>query len=379
MTAIIWIDWYSYHVSRFRALTEHDSLRGNVTGIELVGGCGVHQGLKFRSEDREGLPIVSLLPAADWQSAGRFRMARAVWSKLSRLNPSAVFVPGIYTVPGFAAALWARLHGKRSILMSETTESDYQRVRWREIAKTLLTRAMFDSGIAGGHPHARYLLKLGIPAPRLARCYDVVDNQFFDEGTRALRQQPNKRSVLNLPEDYFLYVGRLSPEKNLTTLIDGFAEYCKRGGAWSLVLVGDGAERASLENRCVELGVRESVHFAGLKPTHETVPYYAFAGCFVLPSLREPWGLVVNEAMASHLPVLVSGRCGCAEDLVENGGNGHLFDPRSSSDLADRMLQLSSASAANRNQMGERSWEIIQKYSLRTWADEVARLVGDAA
>ena len=112
MTAVIWIDWYSYHISRFRALTEHESLRKNVTGIELVGGCGVHAGLHFRDGERAGLPILSLFPEADWQKTKQTTMAWALWRKLGQLNPSSVLVPGWYTMPAVAAALWARLHGR---------------------------------------------------------------------------------------------------------------------------------------------------------------------------------------------------------------------------------------------------------------------------
>ena len=81
MTAVIWIDWYAYHLSRFRALTEHSELKGKVAGIELVGGCGVHTGLKFRDNDRSGLPICSLLPQEDWAEAGQWRLARILWTQ----------------------------------------------------------------------------------------------------------------------------------------------------------------------------------------------------------------------------------------------------------------------------------------------------------
>ena len=121
MTTVIWIDWYSYHVSRFRALFEHQSFKGQVTGIELIGGCGVHAGLKFREDDRAGLPIESLFPTADWESTGQMELAGAVWRKLQEIQPSAVLVPGYYNAPALAAAIWARLHRKRSVLMSETT------------------------------------------------------------------------------------------------------------------------------------------------------------------------------------------------------------------------------------------------------------------
>jgi len=79
----------------------------------------------------------------------------------------------------------------------------------------------------------------------------------------------------------------------------------------------------------------------GFKQYHELPEYYARAGAFVHASTTEQWGLVVNEAMASGLPVIVSNRCGCAADLVQEGVNGFTFDPTNVAQLADLMLTIS--------------------------------------
>jgi glycosyltransferase involved in cell wall biosynthesis len=375
VTTVIWIDWYSYHISRFRALCEHEQLKRKVTGIELVGGCGVHAGLKFRDGDRAGLPITSLFPEADWKSVGQMRLSSAVWRKLNELDPSSVLVPGWYTIPGIAAALWAKLHGRRTILMSETTYGDHKRVWWKEVPKRVLVRSLFDCGIAGGKPQEQYLSQLGFAPSQIACFYDVVDNNFYRDAVDQIRQLPEVRRARGLPEKYFLYVGRLAREKNIEVLINAFAAYLRLGGTWSLVLVGDGPERERLEKQCKVLGIADRIEFAGLKTTKETLPYYAFAGCFVLASMREPWGLVVNEAMASGLPVIVSERCGCAEDLIEPAGNGYLFDPANEGELTGRLMTVSSLTQSERQAMSRRSREIIAGYSPQDWAAEVARIV----
>ena len=375
MTTVIWIDWYAYHISRFRALFEHQRLGKRVVGIELVGGCGVHAGFQFRNSDRAGLPIVSLFPQADWNRTGQLKLAWAVWRKLNELRPSSVLTPGWYTMPALTAAAWAKIHGKRSILMSETTEEDHRRVWWKELLKRLLLRLLFDSAIAGGKPHVRYLSRLGFAAEKIATCYDVVDNNFYQEAAERARSHPGVERNPALQGDYFLYVGRLAPEKNIAGCLRAFAQYRQQGGRWSLVLVGDGPLRAELEKQCDNLKIREYVVFAGLKSASEITLYYAFAGCFVLPSVREPWGLVVNEAMASGLPVLVSNRCGCVEDLVKPGENGYLFDPSQEATLPPCMLEISSLDPTIRREMGRRSQEIVANYSLSHWAGEIARLV----
>jgi glycosyltransferase involved in cell wall biosynthesis len=96
----------------------------------------------------------------------------------------------------------------------------------------------------------------------------------------------------------------------------------------------------------------------------------------VLPSLREPWGLVVNEAMASALPVIVSSRCGCVDDLVEDGSNGFVVDSSTASSIAAALTRMSNLDSETRVKMGERSQSIIAGYSPERWAREVHRIVG---
>jgi len=374
VTAIIWIDWYSYHISRLRALAEHESLKGKIAGIELVGGCGVHAGMRFRDHARDGLPITSLFPSADWKNTGQLRLALAIWRQLRILRPDTVLIPGYYTMPALAAALWAKCHRRRSVLMSETTRADHPRAWWKEFGKRFIVQALFDAGICGGKPHARYLYQLGFSDEKVARYYDVVDNAYYKNAAEAHRSEA-LRPRLGLPERYFLYVGRLAPEKNVSGLLDAFAHYRSSGGPSSLVLVGDGSERSSLERQAGALGIGNCVHFAGLKKTRETTLYYALAECLVLASLREPWGLVVNEAMASGLPVIVSNRCGCAEDLVATGRNGFVFDPSHNGELSTRLLAMSDLREMERRDMGNESQRVIAEYSPVHWASEVARLI----
>lgn len=374
MIAVIWIDWYAYHVARLRALTEHSRLRGKVWGIEMVGGCGVHGHLNFRSVERENLPVMTLLPAANWRDAGQGRLSIALWRKLRELNPSLLLVPGYYNVPALAAALWAKLHGRATVLMCETTRSDHKRVWGKEFIKRMLVRLLFDRAIAGGKRQISYLQELGFAPETIACAYDVVDNAFYAAAVSRARAtiDPEK---MKLPKDYFLFAGRLASEKNVAGLLRSFTKYCATGGSWSLVLAGDGALRHELSEQVQTARIAERVQFVGLKDSRELATFYAFARCFVLPSVLEPWGLVVNEAMASGLPVIVSNRCGCVDDLVEHGANGFMFEPGREDELTSHLHRVSTMDPMQLARMGDRSKEIIEGYSLEAWASEVVRLV----
>ena len=176
---VIWIDWYAYHVARFQGLTQNPDLSGQVAGIEMVGGIGVHAGLKFRENLPAALPVETLFPENSWQEVKGLKTAVAVWKQLNRRNPQVVLVPGYYTAPGLAAALWGKLKRRRTVLMTESTEADHERSAFKEALKSWLIRFLFDWAVAGGTPHRRYLERLGFRPDRIAGFYDVVDNDFF--------------------------------------------------------------------------------------------------------------------------------------------------------------------------------------------------------
>ena len=100
----------------------------------------------------------------------------------------------------------------------------------------------------------------------------------------------------------------------------------------------------------------------GFKQYDELPGYYALANAFVHASTTEQWGLVVNEAMASGLPVIVSNRCGCVPELVREGVNGFTFDPDDTGQLSELMLSLSKESQLP--VMGNASRSIISDWGI---------------
>ncbi len=200
-----------------------------------------------------------------------------------------------------------------------------------------------------------------------------MDNHFFRAGTHeAGRRVTQETGLCPLPS--FLYVGRLAEEKNVFGLLQSWLAYRQSGGTWPLVLVGGGPEAELLRNTAAESGFGAYVTFPGLKNSRELLPFYAAAGCFVLPSTREPWGLVVNEAMAAGLPVLVSDRCGCAPDLVADAENGFLFHPMDLTRLTHLLHQVEELPAKVRKEMGAASQRIIQGFSPAGFGASIASI-----
>jgi len=211
----------------------------------------------------------------------------------------------------------------RLLVWSESTIFDHPRHWSRELVKRVLV-GMFDGAIAAGPSHAEYLRFLGMRHDNIAVVGNCVDDNFFRLGADAAR----KAGRGYLPERYFLFVGRFISIKNLSFLLRAYGWYRlhTKGLPVDLVLVGSGPLESSLRSQ-VELERITGVHFAGSKQAGDLPAYYAHALALVLPSTSEPWGLVVNEALACGIPALVSDHCGCADTLISEGRTGFRFDP----------------------------------------------------
>jgi glycosyltransferase involved in cell wall biosynthesis len=139
--------------------------------------------------------------------------------------------------------------------------------------------------------------------------------------------------------------------------------------------LGDGELRSSIMSRIARLDLVEDIRLPGFKQYGELPIYYGLASAFVHASTSEQWGLVVNEAMASGLPVLVSKRCGCAPDLVEDGLNGFTFDPCDVEELAGLMQHVAAMTDEQRHAMGHASRLIVADWGPERFADGLMQAV----
>ena len=251
--------------------------------------------------------------------------------------------------------------------MSESQRIDHPRVWWKEAVKRRRVRR-FSAALVGGPRHRAYLTDLGMSADRIALGYNAVDNDLYAGRADAARRSSDGRRGLPAAP-YFLAVNRFVSEKNLPRLLRAFARYRRQatGDAWDLVLCGGGPGAAEVEEAVAASGVAGAIHRPGFLQADELARWYAFASAFVHPSLMEPWGLVVNEAAACGLPLLVSDRAGCAETLVP-AGTGKRFDPRDEEGLAAGLAWLAGLPLAERLALGRRAAEVVADWGPERFA-----------
>lgn len=297
----------------------------------------------------------------------------ALSHELDKTSPDVLLLPGWGYSYTLTALRWALENAVPVVVISDSYELP-QSSRWKEALKSRIV-SLFSSGLVAGRRSREYLVKLGMQKDRIFEGCDVVDNKHFEEGAEAARGNAVRlREKLGLPQKFFLAVNRLAPEKNLLFLLQAYAGY-RRAGApedWQLILVGAGKLKAEILRCMAELGIEPHVMLAGSKNYEELPSYYGLASAFILASTLEPWGLVVNEAMSAGLPVLVSDRCGCVAELVEEGSNGHTFDPYDIEKLTGHMLKVAGGEY-DLTAMADACRKIISRWTVELCAENTRR------
>jgi 1,2-diacylglycerol 3-alpha-glucosyltransferase len=359
--AVLFHRFGPYHISRLNAAARY--LR--VHGIELSGTDRTYAW--DRTDGREEFPRHVVARDVDREPAQQ--LARRIADLLSACEPDVVGIPGWSQRGALAALLWCTRSQVPVVLMSDSTRFDFSRRPWKEALKRRIV-SLCGSAFVAGRRHRDYLAELGMPVDNIVLGYDVVDNDHFRRGAeRARACFAEERLRLSVPENYFLSSCRFVEKKNLPRLLEAFAWYRQAAekGAWDLVLLGDGPLRPQLVELVCRYGLSGVVHLPGFLQYDELPTYYGLAGAFVHASTVEQWGLVVNEAMAAGLPVIISERCGCVDELVIQGRNGYSFDPLDPAELC-RLLLLVASERCDRQRLAQEGRTIIADWSPERFA-----------
>jgi 1,2-diacylglycerol 3-alpha-glucosyltransferase len=354
-----------YHHARLSAAAD----RLTVTGVEWSAKAYDAWGT---ADSPARYHKISLFPKATEKHPGRGELERAFSSALDEANFDVVAVNGWNNFGSLIAANYCLRRGIPMVVMSESAKQDEARTWWKEMIKRRII-AVFSAALVGGQRHREYLVELGMPLERIFTGYDVVDNEYFRQKAEEIKSQRLQvRQKFALPEDYFLASARFMEKKNLPMLVKAYGQYRRSsevaGNApWHLVLLGDGPLRQVINDQVSTLNLQSHVHLPGFKPYDQLPIYYALAKAFVHASTTEQWGLVINEAIASGLPVIVSERCGCVPELVQN--NGFTFDPSEEQDLAARMLEMASFSDQERKRLGDTSYRIAATFAPESFGE----------
>jgi len=283
-------------------IREQDSSR-NWTKVGDEGGYALH------ALDTVG----GFIPQLD---AGLYLGGR-ISRLLQELKPTHLIVAG-YAAPQFVTAIrWARKRGVRIVQWYEShaLSSRFRMGPIRWLRESLLKRA--DAWAVPGIMARDYLVSMGIPAERITLAPNSVDVRIYATATNGCLDRSGPAR--------FLYVGRFIKLKGLCMLMRGFA--CLQANTAKLRLVGYGPLERNLRSLSSDMPNVE-FHTATHSP-FETAQHYAWADVVAMPSIREVWGLVINEALAAGCYALSSSVAGVTPDLIENAplDVGRSIDP----------------------------------------------------
>ena len=343
-----------------------------------LGARGMRVGLAYLNEPTTLLKDIDSSVSTFFLSRqGRFSLkANAALKQLieeqrPRNVVSVNLYPALYVV---TATRWAR-HRPRTIGLMNTTEMR-RGAKWKRGFYTRVLKYL-DWTVYGCELQRDAWLSADSPMrPRSSVIYNGVDLNRFSSariGAAGLRAQHG------IGENAFVVgsVGRLAAEKNQMPLVDAVADLRASGADVHLMLVGDGALRAPLEQRAAERGISSAVTFTGaLSDVRAALKAF---DVFVLPSLSETFSNAALEAMAMQLPVILT-RTGGASEMIEHGKQGYIVDvadlrqqlPELLDQLRlDKVLRARMATAASLRAQREFSWEgMVEAYQSMLGARE---------
>lgn len=357
-----------YRIPLFNALSRQPGIHLHVIFLSETDP-GLRQWQIYRNEIRFSYEV---LPS--WRRRiGRYNLLfdPGITGALKAAGPEIMVFGGYSYLASWQSLLWSRWHRVPFLLWSESNEQDLRRrtLIVEFLKKKFLSRC--TAFLVPGQSARAYLRSLGVRNENIFTTPNAVDNDLFAVAAERARSHAQKlRKQLKLPERYFLFVGRLIPEKGVFDLLAAYAKLGSRlRDQVGLVFAGDGPCRQALQEQAAKIspGV---IRFTGFIQRDELPGYYSLSEALILPTHSDTWGLVVNEAMACSLPIVVSEVAGCAADLVKPDWNGFLVPPRTSFSLSLAMASLAAQPQLNKT-MGSNSREHISQYTPEIWGRSI--------
>lgn len=295
--------------------------------------------------------------------------------EIRKFKPAIIALSGWNNLSYWALTFYCKSKGIKVILANDSTKFDKKRTFPKEFIKSLLVKSS-DAYWCYGTKSEEYLLALGAKCDRIFRRYQATDSHtIYSVYEKISKDRRSLSEKYKLRPKNFVYAGRLSSEKNLMLLLKAFRNIKQNANAkkWGLIIVGDGPQRPEIEKFISSANIKD-IWLVGGKSWKEVPEYYALSDVFILPSVSEPWGLVVNEAMICGLPVIVSKRAGAYWDLVKDGINGFGFDPYNQKELEEIMLKFIEEKI-DVSVMGRASRDIIREYTPENAAKQMFKAI----
>lgn len=290
-----------------------------------------------------------ILDPGDFESRSQLKNCYRLWQCLRTIKTKKIVVGGWDLLEFWAVLLFSSK--KHNALALESSYHDSVTTGWRKrLKQAFLSRVSLV--LHSGQPHHQLVKTLGFQGATKSTM-GVGMFRYSRLGSEILPKTFNGK---------FLYVGRLAPEKNIDLLLSAF----RLMPQYQLTIVGTGPLTSHLQSRA-----SENVQFLGHVSNDQLAAVYQEHAALILPSFKEPWGLVVEEALYHGLPVLASNRVGCAKDLIEAPKVGALFEPTQVRSLREGLDWINTHYESLQKRVGFLSFETRDKHQIAQYIESV--------
>ncbi|HVS93271.1 MAG TPA: glycosyltransferase [Mucilaginibacter sp.] len=299
-----------------------------------------------------------LFPEQSFSELSVNKLKNALFAKLDEINPDVVISGSIVFFSGALGIRWAKNHQKKFIMFDDAKPSQVKRNLLVQSIKDLITRQIDGIWLPTKDYDAEYT---GLDKNNVVffHGYNCINNEIFKFNS--------SREIVG---KVIVCVARLVPIKNLDNLLRAWKLIETKNPDYKLVIIGDGPEFEHLNYLKTNLKL-DRVVFLGAVNNTDIPTYFYNASAFILPSLSESWGLVVNEALAAGLPVLLSNKINARNSLLREGVNGFAFNPLSVSEMTDKINRYINLDLDTKMAMSKKSLEVIDEMSYENMGCEL--------
>lgn len=283
-------------------------------------------------------------------------------NKINEVNPDVVIAGSIVFFAGALGLRWAKNNHKKFIMFDDAKPSQIKRnffVQWVKDLITMQIDGLWLPSKDYDEAYRKFIDKDSL----VFYGYNCIDNELFK--FRAKREMDFTTIIC---------VARLVPIKNIDYLLRAWKLIEKRRPNYRLVIIGDGPEFVNLNELTLYMGLK-TVVFLGAVNNSDIPTYFYNSAAFVLPSLSESWGLVVNEAMASGLPILISNKINASNTLLKEGINGFGFEPSNVKNIAEKIISFIDLGIEEKRRMSENSSKIINSMNYENMGEELVSML----
>ncbi|MDE3186020.1 MAG: glycosyltransferase family 4 protein [Acidobacteriota bacterium] len=362
-----------YHASRLLRL-QREALKAGHKFLAVEAAD--RSSLYAHRQTRAGL-LKQAIQSVSLHGAGRLDILRKLAPEISLYKPDVIFTIGYSDAIALCGLAMGKALGSRVFFLADSKADDQPRRTLSEAVKARILRC-FDGALVAGERHRAYFASLGVKPESIQTGYDVVDNEYFAQRAARFRGKASRvRSLRIVPARYVLLVSRLIPRKRVDRALEIYAASRLPASQVKLLIIGQGPEQNRLQEQAQASGIAEHIICRREVKSCMMPLFYAFADALLLTSEYDQWGLSVNEAMACGVPALVTGRCGCAGEIVLHDRNGFVWDGVSTPEgaaLLDRLV----LEPETRERFSAAAAQTMTEWGLARFADAAMSMVDGA-